>query len=315
MSIKPVFVKLAISAVVLLSVQSTAIAQTERFVERKEEGWFWYKDPVFVEPEEVEEIEPEEPELPQVVIMGEPSDEPAPLSTEWFRANLQVYLDKAIDDPSPENVRTYYTMQRIMMDKAQRFAEVAKYVVVGDPMLDETIQRPMGQAANFSMNEQALAFRDELMIRLSSQVGFAYFFESTCSSCAVFGNSVQIISDKLGVQVLPISMDSKPHPNGLFLRDTVADVGQAEKLGARKGSPSLFLMLPPDRWVPITLSATSYEDIVLRTLVIAMNEDLITRDEYRKAYGLHTTELLIPDVDVLNQVPGMPTPILELFNQ
>jgi translation initiation factor 2B subunit (eIF-2B alpha/beta/delta family) len=37
-----------------------------------------------------------------------------------------LYRDKAIDDPSPDKVAAYYDLQRVMMDKAQRFADMAR---------------------------------------------------------------------------------------------------------------------------------------------------------------------------------------------
>jgi conjugal transfer pilus assembly protein TraF len=65
-----------------------------------------------------------------------------PLSTAWFRKNLEKYRDRAIDDPSAENVAAYYYLQRVMMDKAHRFTDVAREVVMSDPFLDENQRRP-----------------------------------------------------------------------------------------------------------------------------------------------------------------------------
>jgi conjugal transfer pilus assembly protein TraF len=51
---------------------------------------------------------------------------PAPLSAAWLRANLERFRDQAIDDPSPRNVALYLYLQRLVLDKAERFAEAGQ---------------------------------------------------------------------------------------------------------------------------------------------------------------------------------------------
>ena len=69
------------------------------------------------------------------------------MSVEWLRANLPVLRDRAIDQPTQENVRAYYYAQRIMMDKAQVFSDVAREVTGTDPLLDENLRVPFASAA------------------------------------------------------------------------------------------------------------------------------------------------------------------------
>ena len=108
----------------------------------KERGWFWREeivDPVQPKPEKKVE---NSAELPRVAIK-----EPQPLSVAWLRKNLEKYRDEAIDAPSPENVAAYFNLQRVMMDKAHRFTDVAHEVVISDPRLDENVRRPISSFA------------------------------------------------------------------------------------------------------------------------------------------------------------------------
>ena len=68
---------------------------------------------------------------------------------------MEHYRDKAIDNPSPENVAAYYYLQRVMMDKAQRFTDMARRVVMSDPLLDENQRRPIATFAANEANYQA----------------------------------------------------------------------------------------------------------------------------------------------------------------
>lgn len=88
--------------VTLLLSTSGFMAQAEdnnesaRFIDRSQEGWFWYVEPE--EPEEPEQLEIEP--LPAPVVRPEPTEiapqkGPALFSSAWIRDNLPKYLDQA----------------------------------------------------------------------------------------------------------------------------------------------------------------------------------------------------------------------------
>lgn len=117
------------------------------FYERKEEGWFWYKE----EPQKTEK-KPEEPE-PKPVADTKPTPPKPPaaqpsgpemFSAEWFRENLPKYKDLAWNNPTIENVRTFLYLQRFAIDRSEQFSDATELAVVGDPFLDEITRRPAG---------------------------------------------------------------------------------------------------------------------------------------------------------------------------
>jgi conjugal transfer pilus assembly protein TraF len=117
----------------------------------KARGWFWRETPPATPP-----ARPTKPHAPPPIPAETPtpsprqSPEPSPLTAAWFRQNLDRFRDRALDDPSPENVAAYYYLQRVMLDKAHRFTDVARQVVMADPNLDENRRRPIG---TFAANE------------------------------------------------------------------------------------------------------------------------------------------------------------------
>ena len=121
------------------------------FLDGKEEGWFWKKTP----PEPPEEMEPEptvaktdkaedqdkQMPVPEPSVTVAVEEGPEAFTVAWYRENVQKLRDRAIDDPTQENVRAYYLAQRIMLDKASRFTDMARLVTSTDPLIDESSRR------------------------------------------------------------------------------------------------------------------------------------------------------------------------------
>lgn len=287
------------------------------FIGEHEEGWFWYKDPVLIEEQEEEKKEePKKEESPVVVMKVDPPPEtepkenepspdegPEPFSVKWFQENLQKHLEVAIDNPTPENVRNYYMIQRVMMDKAQRFTEVAQSVVQGDPILDETRRRPYEPATGVLMNLRANKVLQETFVDLQDKIGIAYFFsgdEETCPTCKIAGRNLSNLRDRLGVEILAISIDGKEHADGYLADQTVMDQGQAEMLGVKTG-PSMFVMIPPDRWIPVSHAAATQVELMERVLRVAKDEGLISEEKFKAAQGVQYTPSTLDVINALRE--------------
>ena len=121
-----VFVK-SVSAVVALSIAVPPFA-AESWYERHAACWHWYNDP-----EKIEEVEPEivpehkeepkkEPPKPKMMVPApDKPRHPVAFSSEWLNTMIPKYLSRAVDDPTPENVEAFFLLQRLAMDKAERF--------------------------------------------------------------------------------------------------------------------------------------------------------------------------------------------------
>jgi len=96
---------------------------------------------------------------------------PAPLKAAWLRANLERFRDQAIDDPTTRNVALYLYLQRLVLDKAERFAEATQRAVWADPLLDETTRRPLATFAANLVNREAGAAREAALAAIADQGG------------------------------------------------------------------------------------------------------------------------------------------------
>lgn len=252
-------------------------------------GWHFYVDPP------VEEELEEEPEPPPVVpsppppaeTAAEPA-EPAMLSTEWIRINLPIYLDRAQDNPTSQNVRAYFALQKLAVERAQAFADVAQRVTVSDPLLDESTRRPFASYAANAATSRATSAKRRLVAAIGSEAGLWYFYRSDCSYCTQFGPVLSGLARTHGYKVLPISLDGKAPPSGDF-PEFVTDQGQAAQLGV-ESTPSVYLVHPERNEVlPVAFGILAFTELESRILLAAHHAGWITDDQYNQTRPLSPT--------------------------
>lgn len=252
-----------------------------------ERGWFWYEDPP---PEKLPEKLPEKPPEPPRASVYRPEEEPPSgppvLSAQWIRENLEKYRLLAIDDPTPENVAAYMYIQRVMLDKSQRFAEQVKHVVQMDPYLDQGTRRPIASYGGALMSREALAAQQRLLARIARQAGIFFFFQSQCGHCEIQAPVLKNLHDRYGFVVFPVSMDGLPLRNGMY-PNFARDRGQAQRLRVVQ-TPAMFLGRPDTQdIIPLGQSTLSLDQLEKRILVAALDAGWITSEEYNRTRGFN----------------------------
>jgi len=291
----------------LLPFQS-AIAAQDSFFDRKEEGWFFY-EPIPEEPEEPELVKKPEPKPTPAPVAKAPESakpaekEPAPLSTAWIRENFQNYVDKAVDDPSPENVRAVMYLQRAMMDKGNAFADATERVVMGDPYLDEISRRPIASYGANKASKFAKQNQEKLLEKVADSAGIYFVYSSTCKFCIAQAPVLKALERKYGLTILPISIDGMPLPTGDFPEYKV-DNGQAKMLNVQK-TPALFLVKPelgfPNGFAPISQGAISMGEAENRIALAALNAGWIDESEYNETRPVDKSVTLADNLDHINE--------------
>lgn len=259
----------------------------------KERGWFWYEDPALLDEEKLSESQPPLP--PSKPLSSKPQDHstkpPAakPLSAEWFRKNMAQYRDKAIDDPSPENVGAYLYLQRVMLDKAEKYAQASQLVTMKDPVLDENARRPIATFGAFAKDELATLGTQKAARKLAEKAGLWFFYQSNCSFCLKEAGVLKGLINAFGFKVLPIALDGLPLPSSEFSNFTI-DQGQAKKLGVET-TPALFLVKPGGSAIQLGQGLLSSDEIVNRAITLAHEQSWLTQDEYQETQKVKTIEV------------------------
>ncbi len=282
-----------------LTVIELARAAEEGYYSRKEEGWFW-KDRL---PELIPEgeasvpptLEPEPIEPPTAELLG-----PAPLSPAWMRESLPKYLDRALADPTPENVRAYFLLQRYAMDTAERFALAAQRVVMSDPILDENARRPISTYGGAVFDQVAQQATTELATQIAQQAGVWYFYKSDCPFCKAQNPILARLARRIGLTILPIALDAAPMPDGQFPR-FVPNRGHAEQLGVEQ-TPTLFLVKQPNEFVVLSEGLVTEENLIHRIVAAAHEAGWITDEEYNATRPVRPSTLVVDSDGALDEL-------------
>ena len=285
----------AMAFVLLESAEAARITDRETSVVeawygRKSEGWHWYKDPVKEEPEEV--LPPEPPEEPQkekkedrIVPLVTPApapaqakpDEPVAFSQAWLQKMIPVYLMNAVDNPTPENIEAFYVLQRIAMDKAERFARMAEQVRVGNRLIDETFRRPTSNFGLQDIDKEADRRTAELLAKVADFSGLFFFFKEGCPFCERQAPIIKELERK-GFSVIAVSLDGGTLHTARFDR-VVRDNGQAALLNVQS-TPAVFLANPKTGTIALLgESLMAQPELERRILLVAARNEWITQEE------------------------------------
>lgn len=265
-----------------VDLDNSGVSQSgEPFFQEREKGWHWYERPP------VEPVDPEQPPITPPTqapaTVGPASPAPPPLSAEWLRGALPMLRDAAIDAPTEDNVAAYFYAQRIMMDKAQMFSDVAQRVVTSDPLLDENLRLPFASAAKTSMLAHATEVKSEIVDDLGDQVGLWFFYDGSCEYCDRQLAPINQLANKHANVAIQIIHKQGGAITGLNPRIKILpDRGQFANLGINF-TPSIMMMVPPDGFYLVSQGYTSYTSLIDKLVGAANEYGLIPTEQYYAA--------------------------------
>lgn len=227
-----------LAACLALAVTTGVLAETSH---TRPPGWLWYHDPVPVPPKPPKPPKTKTPSPQPRQGAATPAQQ---WSTSWIRETLPKLRDLAVQDPTPINVKAYLVMQRVAVDRAQRFAEMSTMVTQSDPNLDENSRFPLATAAAQKHVTAVQAGLTEGIQEIGKTAGLFFFFRSDCEYCHEDLVVLRTLELSTGIKIVPISLDGQGIDDQLF-PNYLIDTGQAARLGVRE-TPSFYLVRPPD---------------------------------------------------------------------
>lgn len=282
------------------------------FLQQKEEGWFWYKDPP--EPPEPEPL-PELPPPPPPVIAPAA---PEPLSVEWFKTTYPGILNAAIDNPSAENVANYRYATRVMLDKASNFAHEFKRQALLDPLLDESNRYPFSQAARGSFQRYTREQKRAGIEAMTDSAGLWVFFDAECPFCPLQYPVIRRTARERGFIVTYITPDGQP-PEWMEEEDhglVRADTGQSAVLEINV-RPATALVIPPENITVLTQGMLAQDLLEERILVAGDAMGLLTQAEREAIFpmekGLLTPEEIRAAGQSMQADPQSVTPTVQQY--
>lgn len=209
------------------------------------------------------------------------STEASALSTAWLRENLPRFQDAALDNPTPENIEILTLMNRLAIDRADRLATGMELLAQTNPVLDASSTAPTSSIGRAAMDEATRKAREEAFSKISQRAGLYYFFRHDCPFCHKQNPVLRSFSDAAGIEVLAISLDGLPMPDGSY-PDFVVDQGQARGLGVEV-TPTLALVVPGQPPRILAQGVRSIPELEARLLANAVAMNLISSHEHAMA--------------------------------
>ena len=292
---------------------SIAEPQRDGYYEGKEEGWFWREAVPEPTVAELPEGPPEQPMAQQGEDIPPPAESigPRPLSPEWMRAKLPEYRDQALENPTPENVRAYFYLQRHAMNMAERFALVAQKVVLSDPTLDENTRRPISTYGGQVFDEVARQNTLRVAKKIASLAGVWYFYKSDCPYCRAQNPVLERLQRRIGLAVLPVALDDRAMPEAVFAR-FVPDRGHAQQLGVTQ-TPTLYLVRKPDEFVLLSEGLVTDDGLLARIVYAGHEAGWITDEEFNSTRAARPAGLMVNATAVSDDLLDDPTKLVEFL--
>lgn len=286
---------------------SVAESLEEGFYSRSSEGWFFYNEEQEPEDEEAEQEEPAKPEMlpapapmPEEPVTSEPKTKLVIGSAAWLKANLPIYLNQAIDNPTTENINAYLFLQKMSVDKANRFSNAYSLAVVGNPLYDDSLEQSETYAVNRMKEQESKVAAQNIFADLSSRTSILFVFDNTPFSLFQ-AKVVKRFSNQFKFMVVAVLSDE---PNPVIMKEisdifpnVVVKPGIAEELHADTLPASL--LVTGDRIIPFLYGGAADAEFSTRIAKVAYREKLITEEQFRKTRILDVSDKKnLADVDI-----------------
>lgn len=194
---------------------------------------------------------------------------------------MEQVLNRAIDDPTDENVAAYFFIHKVMMDKANKFAVSAREVSMKHPQLDEMTRKTAGGAANRLTEKQQLTILGDIADRVNNRDGAIWFWYGDDVYSQRMARIIKNLRNRTGINVVAFSVTGAA-PQGEaedWFPDYVVDNGNVARRVGVTHTPALALALPPENVELIAHGMLGLSRIEDRMVVAADQLDLLQEDE------------------------------------
>jgi len=248
------------------------------FYTREDEGWFFYKDRKPTKPTEPPAPTPQQPPTAAVPASTEVKAKPEPFTVPWVREKMELLRDKAINEPTAENVTAFMYMQRMLLDMSSNFATQGERIVDSDPYLNESVRFPTATASRQSALWQIGKAKNAVIHEVASRSRLWFFFDSACVHCVSQYPVVKMLQKDYGFKILYVSEDGKPLA-GMGADEFVTDNAHLtfKQLGL-KLTPAVVMAVPPDQLLVVGHGAMSLDDMESKIVQASVEKDLVPKE-------------------------------------
>lgn len=283
----------------VISSVSHADDQYEEYLRKLDEqqkaataGWHWYNDDV--KQDEEEEQAPQQPTVPAEPT--KPESKETELTAEWLNENIPKLLNSAINNPTPENLKNYWLAVRLSKDMASRFTDKTKEFYIMHPEYSEAKRRPQSGYALATYRNEVSDNKKAVVQSIFQRSGIWFFYASTCPYCAREAPILKSLETLYGVNVLAVSLDGLPMPDGSFPNFVSDPTGKIYTELMIQKTPTLYLVSNDGSQKHMLAEGIVTMDELIDAIVTTAHEyKLISDEEYQST--LEVKQQLVVDKD------------------
>lgn len=219
---------------------ASPVLAEDHYFDQHEKGWHWYDDP-------------------KASDESDNDDEENPITQmNAVRATIERALNKAVLNPSRDNVKNYISLQNQMAAKANQFDHSWQAVLLENPELNYSLIHPTNNLAKQVESDQTHLFEENAIRQLAKNYQLYFFYRSTCPYCQRFAPIVRDFAASYGFNTLAITTDGISLPE---FPDSYADQGESQIYGITV-EPALFMVNPiTHKAIRIATGLTSQDEI------------------------------------------------------
>ena len=221
--------------------------------------------------------------------LKEKESPPKPPSIAGLKARVQERLEAAVMDPTDENIASYLQINALLFEKAGRFAERWRDVLIRYPEYDWTTDHPVVNSASTTLSRERDKARSAKLATLSETWGLVFFGDAGRLT-GLMRPLVDRFAGISGMELIQVAVDG-PSP---YLSRAYPDNGMSRRAcGGIKKLPALVLMHKDDSDIAhARLVATGVVDIAeLGRRVVRLVEAHERQTPFPPAHVKHPKDL------------------------
>lgn len=226
----------------------------------KPSGFLWYNEAVMQKVKK--------PQYLQSKLSSKETLEPHDQRIEHLKQQFDRAQRIALDNPTLENVIKAQRLQKIIMEKSQKFAAIWQLTTLMDSQLINP-HEPVNSLHKRLYQEKIDQERFDKLQNLSKDWGLILQINNQCSYCHAFAPIVRQLTSKYGLQLLLVSHNGTNFQN----MKTIKDTGLLRDLNPTGVTPILYLVSSNGKKIyPIARSLVS-EDKIIENIMSIINMD------------------------------------------
>jgi conjugal transfer pilus assembly protein TraF len=214
-----------------------------------ERGWLWYKRSPLPKKRE-DKYAKDQKDQSESPIAPLKESHPYSAQMEKVRKTFEEIQNKAILEPTLENVQTMQNAQNIIMNRATAFEKSWMLASLLNAGNFRESDQPSPSTRKIYLEKQERELDQQIQL-LSKTYGLFIIFKNDCPYCHEFAPIVKQLARTYGFEVKAISEDGNHQDGGLLelFPDAVLDNGTIAKINPEGIFPCLFLINPHSREV------------------------------------------------------------------